>query len=50
VYACYRFTTKLREHSDLLDGCIASVVAAATAYTWPCSKTDLPLAWTVEAA
>ena len=23
VYACYRFTAKLREHADLLDGCIA---------------------------
>ena len=27
VYACYRFTAKLREHRHLLDGCIASVVA-----------------------
>jgi IS5 family transposase len=27
-WACYRFTAKLREHADLLDGCIASVVAA----------------------
>ncbi|HXN36788.1 MAG TPA: transposase [Solirubrobacteraceae bacterium] len=26
VYACYRFTAKLREHTDLLQGCIASVV------------------------
>jgi hypothetical protein len=26
VYACYRFTAKLREHADLLDGCIASVL------------------------
>jgi hypothetical protein len=23
VYACYRFTAKLREHTDLLQGCIA---------------------------
>lgn len=28
VYACYRFTTKLREHKHLLDECIASVVEA----------------------
>jgi transposase, IS5 family len=28
VYACYRFTAKLRKHTDLLDGCIASVVRA----------------------
>ena len=27
VYACYRFTAKLREHTDLLEGCIARVVA-----------------------
>ena len=27
-WACYRFTAKLRAHTDLLDGCIASVVAA----------------------
>src|SRR5207245_2652988 len=26
-YACYRFTAKLREHADLLQGCIARVVA-----------------------
>jgi transposase len=26
VYACYRFTAKLREHKHLLDACIASVV------------------------
>jgi hypothetical protein len=26
-WACYRFTAKLREHSGLLDGCIATVVA-----------------------
>jgi hypothetical protein len=26
-YACYRFTAKLREHTDLLQGCIARVVA-----------------------
>jgi hypothetical protein len=28
VYACYRFTAKLREHKPLLDACIASVVKA----------------------
>jgi DDE family transposase len=28
VYACYRFTAKLREHAPLLDACIASVVKA----------------------
>jgi transposase, IS5 family len=27
VYACYRFTAKLREHAHLLDGCIGRVVA-----------------------
>ncbi len=27
-WACYRFLAKLREHHDLLDGCIASVIAA----------------------
>ncbi len=27
VYACYRFTAKLRDHADLLQGCIARVVA-----------------------
>jgi hypothetical protein len=26
VYACYRFTAKLRDHAHLLEGCIASVV------------------------
>jgi transposase len=26
VYACYRFTAKLREHTHLLEGCIARVV------------------------
>ncbi|MFZ1155391.1 MAG: transposase [Solirubrobacteraceae bacterium] len=26
VYACYRFTAKLREHAHLLDGCIARVI------------------------
>lgn len=26
VYACYRFTAKLRDHAHLLDGCIARVV------------------------
>jgi transposase, IS5 family len=25
-WACYRFTAKLREHTDLLEGCIANVV------------------------
>jgi Transposase DDE domain len=28
VYACYRFTAKLRAHKHLLDACIASVVEA----------------------
>jgi DDE family transposase len=28
VYACYRFTAKLRAHSDKLDGCIARVLAS----------------------
>lgn len=28
VYACYRFTAKLREHKHMLDNCIASVVEA----------------------
>jgi transposase, IS5 family len=28
VYACYRFAGKLRDHADLLQGCIASVVGA----------------------
>jgi hypothetical protein len=28
VYACYRFTAKLRAHKSLLDACIASVVKA----------------------
>ncbi|HYM44775.1 MAG TPA: transposase [Solirubrobacteraceae bacterium] len=26
VYACYRFTAKLRDHTDLLQGCIARVL------------------------
>lgn len=26
VYACYRFTAKLRDHADLLQGCIAHVL------------------------
>ncbi len=26
VYACYRFTAKLRDHMDMLEACIASVV------------------------
>jgi IS5 family transposase len=26
VYACYRFTARLRDHADLLDGCIARVL------------------------
>ncbi len=28
VYACYRFTAKLRAYSDLLDRCIAGVIAS----------------------
>lgn len=28
VFACYRFTAKLREHADMLEACIASVVRA----------------------
>jgi hypothetical protein len=28
LYACYRFTGKLRDHAHLLDGCIAEVVGA----------------------
>jgi hypothetical protein len=28
AWACYRFLAKLREHHDLLDECIASVVTA----------------------
>ncbi len=28
VYACYRFTAKLRQHKHLLDACIASVVGS----------------------
>jgi hypothetical protein len=39
-WACYRFTAKLREHSDLLDGCIASVVKAL-------KKRDPLLGWDV---
>ena len=31
IYACYRFTAKLREHQRLLDACIASVVRRVTA-------------------
>ena len=27
VYACYRFTAKLRDHAHLLEGCIARVIA-----------------------
>jgi transposase len=107
VYACYRFTAKLREHAHLLQGCIARVVAklkrrnpvlgwdvaidasdmpayakgqgklepgeasdpdaswghrsavstrgAGSFYGYKlhmavCSKTDLPLAWTVQSA
>ena len=34
VDACYRFTTKLRRHGDLLDACIAAVVAGL--------RTELP--------
>jgi hypothetical protein len=41
VYACYRFTAKLREHEHLLDACIAaSSVASRRRFltstpTWP---------------
>lgn len=28
VYACYRFTAKLRDHTDVLEECIAAVIAA----------------------
>jgi transposase len=28
VYACYRFTAKLREHATMLEDCIAAVIAA----------------------
>lgn len=28
LYACYRFTGKLRDHAHLLDGCIAEVIGA----------------------
>ena len=28
VYACYRFTAKLRDHSKVLEDCIAAVIAA----------------------
>jgi hypothetical protein len=28
VYACYRFTAKLRDHAHLLDGCITEVIGA----------------------
>lgn len=28
VYACYRFTTKLRDHKQMLEDCIASVIGA----------------------
>lgn len=31
VYACYRFATKLRAHGDLLDACIARVLASLRA-------------------
>jgi hypothetical protein len=31
VYACYRFATELRVHSDKLDGCIARVLASLRA-------------------
>lgn len=40
VYACYRFTAKLREHKPLLDACIASVVKAL-------KKRDPLLGWDV---
>src|SRR5207248_4251623 len=33
VYACYRFTTKLREHSDKLARCMDRIVAAVGAGT-----------------
>jgi len=39
-WACYRFAAKLREHSDLLEGCIASVVKAL-------KKRDPLLGWDV---
>jgi hypothetical protein len=40
VYACYRFTAKLRAHTQLLDACIASVVKAL-------KKRDPLLGWDV---
>jgi hypothetical protein len=40
VYACYRFTAKLRAHKPLLDACIASVVKAL-------KKRDPLLGWDV---
>lgn len=40
LYACYRFTGKLREHAALLDECIAAVIAAL-------KKRDPLLGWDV---
>lgn len=40
LYACYRFTGKLREHAALLEECIASVIAAL-------KKRDPLLGWDV---
>src|ERR1039458_9529963 len=33
VYACYRFATKLREHMQLLDACVARVLSGLRAVT-----------------
>jgi transposase, IS5 family len=32
IYACYRFTAKLREHASMLEDCITSVVGALKAH------------------
>jgi Transposase DDE domain len=40
VYACYRFTAKLRGHKPLLDACIADVLSAIR-------EDDLTLGWDV---
>jgi hypothetical protein len=40
VFACYRFTAKLREHTDMLEECIASVIRAL-------KKTNPLLGWDV---
>ena len=40
VYACYRFTAKLRDHADLLQGCIARVLKEL-------KKRDPMLGWDV---